>query len=98
MTALPSSPTRQYDVANMSEEMAEVVREILDAVPGSDRELSLEADVPPSTISRIRNGTRGCTPEVARALADVLARWSEDCRQAEASLRRALEAEEGSDE
>lgn len=82
----------------MSEELAEAVRAILERVPASDRELSHEADVPPSTISRIRNGSRGCTPEVARALADVLARWSTDCREAEAELRRALEAEEGHDE
>lgn len=91
---LASPPRRQYDVATMSERLAEEVREILDAVPGSDRELALEAGVPPSTISRIRSGERGCTPEVARALADVLARWSEDCQAAEADLRRALEVEE----
>lgn len=82
----------------MSEELAEAVREVLDRVPGSDRELSLEAGVPPSTISRIRNGERGCTPDVARALADVLARWSENCREAEADLRRALQTEEAPNE
>lgn len=81
----------------MSEELAEVVRQLLDQVPGSDRELARAAGVPPSTVSRIRNGTRGCTPVVARSLADVLARWSEDCAEAEADLRLALQ-EEGSDE
>lgn len=93
-SALSSPPLWQYYIA-MSEELAEAVREILDAVPGSDRELSLEAGVPPSTISRIRQGERGCTPEVARALVEVLSRWSEDCREAETKLRRALQAEEG---
>lgn len=82
----------------MNEERAEVVREILDSVPGSDRELALEADVTPSTICRIRSGERTCTPYVGRALADVLAGWSEDCRAAEADLRRTLEAGEAEDE
>ncbi len=77
----------------MSEELAEVVREILDAVPGTDLELAEEAGVPQSTISRIRHGKRGCTPEVARALVGALSRWSEDCRTAETKLRRALQKE-----
>lgn len=80
----------------MSEELAETVQAILDRVPGSDRELALEAGVPQSTVSRIRTGERGCSPTVARALADALASWSEDCAGAEADLRRALERE-GSD-
>lgn len=82
----------------MSEELAEVVREVLDRVPGSDRELCLQAGVPPSTISRIRKGERGATLEVARALADVLTQWGRDCADAEAALRRALQREEEVDE
>lgn len=96
--SLDRSPMGQYDVATMSKELAEVVREILDRVPGSDRELSQAADVPPSTISRIRNGQRGCTREVADALAEVLARWSDDCQKAAHDLRRALQTREADDE
>lgn len=81
----------------MSERLASTVREILDTVPGSDRELALDAGVPQSTVSRIRTGERGCTPEVARALAETLARWGEHCRGAEGKLREALEAEEASE-
>lgn len=87
------SAARQYIDADVSERLAEVVRKLLDRVPGSDRELARAADVPPSTLSRIRSRTRGCTPEVARALADVLADWREDCVEAEATLRRHLEEE-----
>jgi plasmid maintenance system antidote protein VapI len=78
----------------MSEELAEAVREILDAVPGSDLELARRADVPQSTISRIRTSKRGCTPEVARKLEQALDRWSKDCAAARDHLRRALDAEE----
>lgn len=78
----------------MSEDLAEAVREILDAVPGSDMELARRADVPQSTVSRIRTGTRGCTPDVARKLARALDQWSKDCTAARDHLRRALEAEE----
>lgn len=90
----PAGPVQQ-SVA-MSEELAEVVRAILDRVPGTDRELSREADVPASTISRIRNGTRGASREVAESVADVLARWGESCQAAETELRQALEREERS--
>lgn len=81
----------------MSERLAEALREVLDAVPGSDRELALKAGVPASTISRIRNGERGCTPEVAADVADALAEWAENCSGAAAHLRRKLD-EEGSGE
>lgn len=74
----------------MNETLAEVVRKLLDRVPCSDRALAQEAGVPQSTISRVRTGERGCTPEVARALADALARWSKACESAEDDLRRAL--------
>lgn len=82
----------------MHEALTEAVRELLDRIPGSDRALALAAGVPQSTVSRIRTGERSCTPEVARALADVLGRWASDCRDAEAALRQALQDEEVSDE
>lgn len=94
MTPVAPSPGRHYTYATMSEELAEAVRKILDAVPGSDRELAIKAGVPQSTVSRIRTGERGCTPEVAEALADALAAWGKDCREAETDLRRALQRED----
>lgn len=75
----------------MSDELAETVRGILDQVPGSDYELARTADVPQSTVSRIRHGKRGCTPDVARRLARALDLWSDECADARDRLRRALE-------
>ncbi len=85
----------QYYVA-MSEKLAEAVRAALGRIPCSDRQLAIDAGVPPSTVSRIRSGERGATPAVARALADALARWDERCAEAERVLRDALEG--GNDE
>lgn len=78
----------------MSEELAEAVREILDQVPGSDMELSRASGVPQSTISRVRNAERGCTPEVARALVEALDGWAENCADARDHLRRTLDERE----
>lgn len=78
----------------MSERLAKAVRTVLDRVPGSDRELARQAGVPPSTVSRIRSGERGCTPAVAEALADVAGQWADDCGEAESILRDALHDEE----
>lgn len=94
MTTGVASPRLRHYCYAMSEELAEAVRQALDAVPGSDRELAIKAGVPQSTVSRIRTGERGCTPEVAAALAEALGSWASDCREAESDLRRALEREE----
>ena len=93
MTTVAVLCSWQYTVA-MSERLAETMREALRDVPCSDRQLALEANVPPSTISRIRSGERAATPEVAEALADALSRWSGRCTDAERKLRRALHEEE----
>ena len=83
----------QYCVA-VSEELADAVRSALHSVPCSDRRLSQESGVPPSTLSRIRKGERGATPAVTRALADALARLGTFCGEAERTLRDALEEDE----
>lgn len=82
----------------MSEALAEAVREILQRVPCSDRALARAADVPPSAISRIRTGDRGCSPEVAASLVGALEEWSEDCSEAADHLRRELQREGATDE
>lgn len=81
----------------MSEELAEVVRRVLDEIPGSDRALAQAAGISPSTLYRIRSGERGCSPEIAEQLERTIRTWSEDCSGAAAHLRRELEAEEDSD-
>lgn len=75
----------------MSEELAEVVRQALEKVPCSDRALARESGVSQPTVSRIRNGKRGCGPETAEALADALAEWANDCRTAEAGIRQVIQ-------
>jgi len=78
----------------MSEELADAVRSALDSAPCSDRRLALAAGIPPSTLSRIRKRERGATPEVARALADALARFETRCGESERTLCDALEGDE----
>ena len=78
----------------MTQYLANAVRAALEQAPCSDRQLALDAGVPPSTVSRIRSGERGATPEVTKALADALGLWGDRCREAEQALRDAV-AEEG---
>ena len=82
----------------MTQDLANAVRAALEQAPCSDRQLALDAGVPPSTISRIRSGERGATPEVARSLADALALWGGRGREAERALRDALAEKEATDE
>jgi transcriptional regulator with XRE-family HTH domain len=77
----------------MNTEQLGAVRRALDLAPCSDRALALKAGVPPSTISRIRKGERGVTPEVATRIAAAIGEWAADCQEAEAMIRRALEQE-----
>lgn len=79
----------------MTDQLADAVRQALERAPCSDRALALKAGVSQSMISRIRTGDRGCSPAVARALADALAGWAEDCREAEDSLRQVLQQDGG---
>lgn len=79
----------------MREELTETVREALENNPCSDRALAEKAGVQQSTVSRIRNGERSCTPRVAEALADALAEWAEACRDAEGRIRQTLQQEGG---
>ena len=78
----------------MNEDPTEAVRAALERIPCSDRQLALDAGVPPSTLSRIRSGERRATPAVAQALADALTRWGERCGEAERAVREALEGRE----
>lgn len=81
----------------MSDRLTKTVRKALEEKPASDRALAQEAGIPQSTVSRIRTGVRDATPDVAKALADALGRWADNCRAAETALRRTLEKREEAD-
>ena len=81
----------------MTQDLANAVRAALEQAPCSDRRLAIDAGVPPSTISRIRSGERGATPEVVQSLADALALWGDRCREAERALREALQEKEATE-
>lgn len=74
-------------------ELTEAVREALKRIPGSERALAIEAGVSPATLTRVKSGERGVSPDIVRRLADALATWTEDCAGAERTLRRALDEE-----
>jgi hypothetical protein len=78
----------------MSTELAQAVIEALDALPCSDRNVALRANVPPSTIARIRSGERGATPAVAQAILDAASEMKAGCGEAERTLKRALRRHE----
>jgi plasmid maintenance system antidote protein VapI len=52
--------------------------------------LARAAGVPHITLSHIANGRREATADLARKVADALARWSRDTDQAAARIRRHL--------
>lgn len=78
----------------MNERLAEAIREALEGAPGSARAVALEAGVDPSMLTRIQNGERGASPELAAAVANALGRFANRYAAAEALLRRAIEGSE----
>ena len=79
----------QHNVA-VSTELAQVVVAALDSLPCSDRNVALRANVPPSTITRIRSGERGASPAVAQAILEAASEMRAGCTEAERTLKRAL--------
>jgi len=65
------------------------VRAALRVAPASLSTLAQAAGVSVSTLRRLRRGEQGASPEVARALARVLARWGTRCTRAGRRLRAA---------
>ncbi len=70
--------------------LTEIVAQAVEAAPCSLRALAREAGVPPSTLTRIVNGERDATPAVARAVADALRRWRDDCATSAVGIERRL--------
>ena len=78
----------------MSDELAEVVRTVLQDLPCSERQLALDAGLAPSTLSRIRSGERSASLETVKRLADALYHWAQRSTDAEMVLRQAIADEE----
>ncbi len=70
-----------------AKELNKVVRLAIRRAPCSLRALAREADVPHSTLVRIKQRTLNASPETARKLAAALQRWAEACRSAASDLR-----------
>jgi hypothetical protein len=63
-----------------------LVRRALREAPCSLRALAREADVPHSTLVRIRGGSLNASPEVADALVKALERWASQTRKLAAAV------------
>ncbi len=70
--------------------LTEIVARAVEDAPCSLRALAREAGVPHSTLIRIVNGERDATPAVARAVAEALRRWSDQCAASAAGIERRL--------
>lgn len=65
------------------------VRRALVMSPTSLRAIARAADVPASTLARIKSNELGASEDVAAAVADVLERWSGDLADVASEIRRA---------
>ncbi len=70
-----------------AKELNKVVRLAIRRAPCSLRALAREADVPHSTLVRIKQRTLNASPETARKLASALQRWGEACQSAASDLQ-----------
>ena len=71
--------------------IANALLEAIDSSPCSERALAHEAGIDHSLLVRIRQGTRGATPEVAGKVAAALEGWGDRCHSAARSLREELD-------
>lgn len=76
---------------NMTDKLTTAVQMALRRAPGSVRMLEREGHLAHPTLTRIGRGRRPVTPETAEKLANALARWATNCRDAEAMIRKALD-------
>lgn len=57
----------------------DVLREILDAAPGSIRELARASGVHVTLLTKARDGERRLTPATRKSLVQALRRWADTC-------------------
>ncbi len=80
-----------HNIHAMTSELTKAVKAAIDKAPCSVNKLAEDAGVQQSTLSRIRAGKLGATPDVARRVAKALNRWGDDCHKAAESIRHAKE-------
>lgn len=73
----------------MSDALTTAVRRAIAGAPCSVAALAAAADVPQSTLARIRSGDRNATPAVARAVARALDQWGASCARLAHGIRQA---------
>ena len=80
-----------HNIHAMTSELTKAVKAAIDKAPCSVNKIAEDAGVPQSTLSRIRAGKLGATPDVARRVTKALKRWGDDCYEAAESIRHARE-------
>jgi hypothetical protein len=74
----------------MSNGLSDAVREAIEKAPCSLRRLAEDAEIPHSTLVRIRDGSLNASPAVVERLMGALAMWAERCDEGQRELKRAL--------
>lgn len=74
----------------MAGSVTDAVRKAMDKAPGSLRALAKAADVPHSTLVRIRSGERTATRDVAVKVAEALGLWGGKCLGGFEAINRTL--------
>ena len=72
-------------------EKQNTVKRVLDAAPGSFREIARAASVSHSLLSQVCSGQRNATPELLGALAKALETWGGTCLDGAEQLRKLME-------
>ncbi len=67
------------------------IKRVLDAAPGSLREIARAASVSHSLLSQVCSGQRNATPKLLGALAKALETWGGTCLDGAEHLRELME-------
>jgi hypothetical protein len=73
----------------MHDKLTRAVKTAIGQAPCSMKKLADTAGVPHSTLSRIKDGILGATPDVASKVARALERWGDNCHKAAGRIRNA---------
>jgi hypothetical protein len=74
----------------MTMDLPTSIRKAVQLIPGSARQLAMEAGIDPSLLTRICTGHKTATPEVAAKLERALRDWAERCGKAADLINRQL--------
>ena len=85
--SLACSKIQLHSYDAMTTKLTKDVQAAIERAPCSVKKLADAADVPQSTLSRIKDGILGATPDVAAKVAKALERWGNDCHKAANRIR-----------